>query len=291
MRFSGLPSNDEPILSFSPKTYSFRQDGQIKEVSVFTYHKKYNPDKHYIYVVRILRDGQLEPSFVFRTFDEFQELHNKLSIIFPLWKLPGFPNRMVLGRTHVKDVAAKRKIELNNYLQSLMSASTDVAECDLVCTFFHPLLRDEKAEGIARSADVGSFSPAQGQIGGAVKLSISYRNGTLFIMVMHIKDLVTEDGADPNPYVKTYLLPDTHKTSKRKTKISRKTRNPTFNEMLVYSGYSKESLRQRELQLSVLSAESLRENFFLGGITLPLKDFNLSKETVKWYQLTAATCL
>uniref|UniRef100_A0A8C8X868 Phosphatidylinositol 4-phosphate 3-kinase C2 domain-containing subunit alpha n=1 Tax=Panthera leo TaxID=9689 RepID=A0A8C8X868_PANLE len=291
LRFSGLPSNDEPILSFSPKTYSFRQDGRIKEVSVFTYHKKYNPDKHYIYVVRILREGQLEPSFVFRTFDEFQELHNKLSIIFPLWKLPGFPNRMVLGRTHIKDVAAKRKIELNSYLQSLMSASTDVAECDLVCTFFHPLLRDEKAEGIARTADAGPFSPTPGQIGGAVKLSVSYRNGTLFIMVMHIKDLVTEDGADPNPYVKTYLLPDTHKTSKRKTKISRKTRNPTFNEMLVYSGYSKETLRQRELQLSVLSAESLRENFFLGGITLPLKDFNLSKETVKWYQLTAATYL
>nr|XP_012636126.1 phosphatidylinositol 4-phosphate 3-kinase C2 domain-containing subunit alpha isoform X2 [Microcebus murinus] len=291
LRFSGLPSNDDPILSFSPKTYSFRQDGRIKEVSVFTYHKKYNPDKHYIYVVRILREGQLEPSFVFRTFDEFQELHNKLSIIFPLWKLPGFPNRMVLGRTHIKDVAAKRKIELNSYLQSLMSASTDVAECDLVCTFFHPLLRDEKAEGIARTADAGPFSPTPGQIGGAVKLSVSYRNGTLFIMVMHIKDLVTEDGADPNPYVKTYLLPDTHKTSKRKTKISRKTRNPTFNEMLVYSGYSKETLRQRELQLSVLSAESLRENFFLGGITLPLKDFNLSKETVKWYQLTAATYL
>ncbi|XP_023086556.1 phosphatidylinositol 4-phosphate 3-kinase C2 domain-containing subunit alpha isoform X2 [Piliocolobus tephrosceles] len=291
LRFSGLPSNDEPILSFSPKTYSFRQDGRIKEVSVFTYHKKYNPDKHYIYVVRILREGQIEPSFVFRTFDEFQELHNKLSIIFPLWKLPGFPNKMVLGRTHIKDVAAKRKIELNSYLQSLMNASTDVAECDLVCTFFHPLLRDEKAEGIARSADAGSFSPTAGQIGGAVKLSISYRNGTLFIMVMHIKDLVTEDGADPNPYVKTYLLPDNHKTSKRKTKISRKTRNPTFNEMLVYSGYSKETLRQRELQLSVLSAESLRENFFLGGVTLPLKDFNLSKETVKWYQLTAATYL
>ncbi|KAM5186999.1 phosphatidylinositol 4-phosphate 3-kinase C2 domain-containing subunit alpha isoform 3-T4 [Callospermophilus lateralis] len=291
LRFSGLPSNDEPILSFSPKTYSFRQDGRIKEVSVFTYHKKYNPDKHYIYVVRILREGQLEPSFVFRTFDEFQELHNKLSIIFPLWKLPGFPNRMVLGRTHIKDVAAKRKVELNSYLQNLMSASTDVAECDLVCTFFHPLIRDEKAEGIARSAGAGPFSPTPGQIGGAVKLSVSYRNGTLFIMVMHIKDLVTEDGADPNPYVKTYLLPDTHKTSKRKTKISRKTRNPTFNEMLVYNGYSKETLRQRELQLSVLSAESLRENFFLGGITLPLKDFNLSKETVKWYQLTAATYL
>lgn len=56
---------------------------------------------------------------------------------------------------------------------------------------------------------------------------------------------------------------------------------------LVYSGYSKETLGLRELQLSVLSAESLRENFFLGGITLRLKDFDLSKETVKWYKLTA----
>lgn len=41
------------------------------------------------YVVRLLREGHTEPQFIFRTFDEFQELHNKLSILFPLWKLPG----------------------------------------------------------------------------------------------------------------------------------------------------------------------------------------------------------
>ncbi|KFV78354.1 Phosphatidylinositol 4-phosphate 3-kinase C2 domain-containing subunit alpha, partial [Struthio camelus australis] len=148
LRFSGLPSNDEPILSFSAKTYSLKQDGRIKQVSVFTYQKRYNPDKHYIYVVRVLREGQVEPTFVFRTFDEFQELHNKLGILFPLWKLPGFPNKMVLGRTHIKDVAAKRKVELNSYIQSLMNSSSEVAECDLVYTFFHPLLRDDKVEGI-----------------------------------------------------------------------------------------------------------------------------------------------
>uniref|UniRef100_A0A8D3CVG2 Phosphatidylinositol-4-phosphate 3-kinase, catalytic subunit type 2 alpha n=1 Tax=Scophthalmus maximus TaxID=52904 RepID=A0A8D3CVG2_SCOMX len=273
LRFSGLPANDEPILSFSPKTYTLKQEGRILHASIFSFQKRYNPDKHYTYVVRILREGQNEPQFVFRTFDEFQELHNKLTILFPLWKLPSFPNKMVLGRTHIKEVAAKRKLELNNYVHNLMRSSTEVTQ---VHTHTHINARES-----------GNKIPTSGRVEGEVKLSISYRNSTLFIMVMHIRDLVSEDGTDPNPYVKTYLLPDPHKTSKRKTKISRKTRNPTFNEMLVYSGYSKETLGLRELQLSVLSAESLRENYFLGGITLRLKDFDLSKETVKWYKLTA----
>ncbi|XP_028286024.1 phosphatidylinositol 4-phosphate 3-kinase C2 domain-containing subunit alpha [Parambassis ranga] len=289
LRFSGLPANDEPILSFSPKTYTLKQEGRIVHASIFSFQKRYNPDKHYTYVVRILREGQNEPQFVFRTFDEFQELHNKLTILFPLWKLPSFPNKMVLGRTHIKEVAAKRKLELNNYVHNLMRSSTEVTQCDLIYTFFHPIARDDKTEGLDATAKAPEppLSPTSGRVEGEVKLSISYRNSTLFIMVMHIRDLVSEDGTDPNPYVKTYLLPDPHKTSKRKTKISRKTRNPTFNEMLVYSGYSKETLGLRELQLSVLSAESLRENYFLGGITLRLKDFDLSKETVKWYKLTA----
>uniref|UniRef100_A0A8C6LTM9 Phosphatidylinositol 4-phosphate 3-kinase C2 domain-containing subunit alpha n=1 Tax=Nothobranchius furzeri TaxID=105023 RepID=A0A8C6LTM9_NOTFU len=278
LRFSGLPTNDEPILSFSPKTYTMKQEGCIVHASIFSFQKRYSPDKHYTYVVRILRDGQTEPQFVFRTFDEFQELHNKLTILFPLWKLPCFPNKMVLGRTHIKEVAAKRKLELSSYVHNLMKCSTEVTQCDLIYTFFHPIARDEKTEEPPPSPT--------GRVEGEMKLSISYRNSNLFIMVMHIKELVAEDGTEPNPYVKTYLLPDPHKTSKRKTKITRKTRNPTFNEMLVYSGYSKETLGLRELQLSVLSAESLRENYFLGGIRLRLKDFDLNKETVKWYKLT-----
>ncbi|XP_062402676.1 phosphatidylinositol 4-phosphate 3-kinase C2 domain-containing subunit alpha [Sardina pilchardus] len=289
LRFSGLPSNDEPILSFSPRIYTLKQDGRIRDASIFSFQKRYNPDKHYTYVVRLLREGQSEPQFIFRTFDEFQELHNKLTILFPLWKLPGFPNKMVLGRTHIKDVAAKRKRELNSYVHNLMRSSTEVTQCDLVYTFFHPIARDDRTEGLGsvpKAPEPPPLSPVSGRVEGEVKLSVSYRNSTLFIMVMHIKDLMSDEGADPNPYVKTYLLPDPHKTSKRKTKIARKTRNPTFNEMLVYSNLSKETLSQRELQLSVLSGESLRENCYLGGVTLSLKDFDLSKETVKWYKLT-----
>ena len=75
-------------------------------------------------------------------------------------------------------------------------------------------------------------------------------------MVMHAKDLcrINDGGASagtalppselpgaeagsnlgqyPDPYVKTYLLPDPTKQTKRKTKIVHKTTHPTYNEMV-----------------------------------------------------------
>lgn len=51
-----------------------------------------------------------------------------------------FPSKVVLGRTHIKDVAAKRKVELNSYIQSLMNASTDVSEVILQSIYVYLLL-------------------------------------------------------------------------------------------------------------------------------------------------------
>lgn len=51
LRFSGLPSNDEPILSFAPRTYTMKQDGRIRDASIFSFQKRYNPDKHYVRLI------------------------------------------------------------------------------------------------------------------------------------------------------------------------------------------------------------------------------------------------
>lgn len=55
LRFSGLPANDEPILSFSPKTYTLKQDGRILHARIFSFQKRYNPDKHYVSVAPACR--------------------------------------------------------------------------------------------------------------------------------------------------------------------------------------------------------------------------------------------
>uniref|UniRef100_UPI00398F8454 phosphatidylinositol 4-phosphate 3-kinase C2 domain-containing subunit beta isoform X2 n=1 Tax=Pristiophorus japonicus TaxID=55135 RepID=UPI00398F8454 len=287
MKFAG--TDDRPTLSYAPKTYTLKTDGKIKEVFVSRHQKTFNPHKGYTYVVKVDREGQHDATFILRTFEEFHELHNKLRLIFPSTKLPSFPSRFVLGRREA--MADRRKEDLDGYIWHLVHSPPEVAECDLVYTFFHPLPKDDKSAAgstVPKPTD-GPPTPPVGKVGGEVKLSISYKNDKLFIMVMHIRGLVLQDGTDLDPYVKIYLLPDPQKTSKRKTKVARKTCNPTYNEMLVYDGIPKGDVQQRVIHLRVLSEEAFRENIMLGEVYINLKDFNLNQKIVGWYHLGSTT--
>ena len=73
-----------------------------------------------------------------------------------------------------------------------------------------------------------------GTIKGQLKLSIEYRKDVLHVMICHAKDLAIPDGSkdEPNSYVKVYLRPDPHKATKRKTRVVRKNRHPSFMEMV-----------------------------------------------------------
>uniref|UniRef100_A0A8C0GSV7 Phosphatidylinositol-4-phosphate 3-kinase catalytic subunit type 2 beta n=1 Tax=Chelonoidis abingdonii TaxID=106734 RepID=A0A8C0GSV7_CHEAB len=284
MKFTG--SDTRPVLSFAPRVHTLKTSGRIRDVFLCRHEKVFSPSKGYTYIVKVQRESPCEVTYVQRTFEEFQELHNKLRLIFPSSHLPSFPSRFVIGRSRGEAMADRRKEELNGYIWHLIHSAPEVAECDLVYTFFHPLPRDEKAAGTnpaPKPADA-TWSRPIGKVGGEVKLSISYKNNKLFIMVMHIRGLVG-DGNDPDPYVKIYLLPDPQKTTKRKTKVARKTCNPTYNEMLVYDGIPKGDLQQRELRLSVLSEESFWENILLGEVCIKLRDLDLTQEKMGWTEV------
>ena len=55
--------------------------------------------------------------------------------------------RVILGRTHVRSVAEERREELEHFLQQLLSLAPEISECDLIYTFFHPMLKDEQDAG------------------------------------------------------------------------------------------------------------------------------------------------
>uniref|UniRef100_A0A4W5PK22 Phosphatidylinositol-4-phosphate 3-kinase catalytic subunit type 2 beta n=1 Tax=Hucho hucho TaxID=62062 RepID=A0A4W5PK22_9TELE len=128
------------------------------------------------------------------------------------------------------------------------------------------------------------WGPVSGKVVGEVKLSISYKSDKLFIMVMHIRGLVS-DGTDPDPYVKLYLLPDPQKTGKRKTKAARRTCNPTYNEMLVYDRIPRGDLQQRVIHLRVLGEGAFWENTLLGEAFIPLKTLTAGQCWADWHQL------
>ncbi|KAL2090880.1 hypothetical protein ACEWY4_013143 [Coilia grayii] len=288
MKFAS--SEERPVLSFAPRVYTLKSDGAIRNLFVCQHMKTYSPNKGYTYVVKVEREGQQGSTLVQRSFEEFHELHTKLRLIFPSSKLPSFPSRFVIGRSRGEAMADRRKDELNGYVWHLIHAAPEVAQCDLVYTFFHPLPRDERPGTVVNTLHTKpgdfSWSPVPGKVAGEVKLSISFKSNKLFIMVMHIRGLQPlQDGTDPDPYVKLYLLPDPQKTSKRKTKVARRTCNPTYNEMLVYDGIPRGDLQQRVIHLRVLSEGAFWESTLLGEAFIPLKSLEPGQHWVDWHQL------
>ncbi|XP_012259521.2 phosphatidylinositol 4-phosphate 3-kinase C2 domain-containing subunit beta isoform X3 [Athalia rosae] len=289
LRFSG-EQNDGELLSFIPRTYTMLQEGQLTSVQVYGYQKRYDPEKYYMYILRIERKGHADPTYLFRSYKEFCELYQKLCIHFPLAKVAGLPSGISVGRSNIKQVADKRRADIEKFLQSLFKMAPEISQSDLVYTFFHPLLRDQQNADIhLRKVKVGNWWAEKkiredGQMG-QIKLSLHYTRGALSVMIHHARGLPKVANAqEPNTYVKVYLKPDPTKATKRKTKVVKKNCHPSFMEMLEYR-MPIEVIKDRTLEATIWNHDTLQENEFLGGIRLPLTRLNLTNETIEWFPL------
>lgn len=63
-----------------------QQEGRIRRVAVYGCQKRYDPEKYYVYILRVERANQPDPTYLFRSYKEFCELQQKLCIHFPLAK-------------------------------------------------------------------------------------------------------------------------------------------------------------------------------------------------------------
>lgn len=304
LKFSS-DSNKQSLLSFVPKTFTMQTDGKIESIDILNFFKIYEPEKQYYYRVRVKRQSQPDPIEVIRTFREFSEFQLKLNSMFPDYifhdinksSSNSFPMDLMVRNT--REVAERRLGELRTFLAKLKSLPTDIFHCDLIYTFFHPILRDQQQSSNNLDISITSESSTFGfqeitdaqraalYVGanGQVKLSMSYKNFSLIIMIMHAKNLACPDASVvPNCYAKTYLLPDPNKQTKKKTRVVRQSNHPSFMELIVYK-IPLECLKSLTLQVSIWHSELVHNKVFLGAATIPLNSIDLSKETTSWYPL------
>ncbi|XP_069687221.1 phosphatidylinositol 4-phosphate 3-kinase C2 domain-containing subunit beta isoform X3 [Periplaneta americana] len=237
LRFTG-DHNDGDLLSFVPRTYTMQQEGRILSVGVYGYQKRYDPEKYYVYILKVERTTQPDPTYLFRSYKEFCEFHQKLCLLFPLAKCYSLPSGLSVGRSNIKQVAERRRVDIERFLSTLFLMADEISHSDIVYTFFHPLLRDQQEANInaakVKEPRVQRTSTYESRrVRGQLRLSLHYQRGTLMVMVHHARSLSTvAGGQEPSPYVKVYLLPDPSKVTKRKTKVVRKNCHPTFMEMV-----------------------------------------------------------
>ena len=280
-------SNSSPLFSFSNKVYKKEQEINLWSAHVVDFQKCYLPEKHYVFVINVMRENEKEPKFVFRRFEDFQELNGKLNYMFNTYNgviLPDLPPKIIFGRSQVREVTKRRRYELEQYLTELSKIKA-VWNSDIIYTFLHGYIKDiEEERNFADYLEILE-DPVKSRIGGKIKLSMVFKDNAFKILIMHVTKLVPRRlQALCDPYVKVYLLPDPIKYTKRKTKIIYKTLNPTFNETITYDVVI-EFLTRRILQISVWDHDHITSNIFLGGINFYLSTFDLRKQRIDWFTL------
>ncbi|XP_034557496.1 synaptotagmin-like protein 2 [Notolabrus celidotus] len=94
----------------------------------------------------------------------------------------------------------------------------------------------------------------------------SPNTGEIHIWVKECKSLPLIR-ASIDPYVKCFVLPDTSRKSRQKTRVLRRTVDPAFNHTMVYDGIKEADLAEACVELTVWDRDRLASNL-LGGLRL-----------------------
>ncbi|OWK63759.1 Synaptotagmin-like protein 5 [Lonchura striata] len=168
-------------------------------------------------------------------------------------------------------------------------------DIDDIVASCYPRKHEHMTSGLSRTSinsmvsvysETGDYGNVK--VSGEILLSISYsyKTGALNILVRSCRNLAIADERKQrtDPYVKTYLLPDRSRQSKRKTKIKSNSTNPEFNETLKYV-ISHSQLETRTLQVSVWHYDRFGRNSFLGEVEIPFDSWNFENQGDEWFVL------
>uniref|UniRef100_A0A8I3PHM5 Rabphilin-3A n=1 Tax=Canis lupus familiaris TaxID=9615 RepID=A0A8I3PHM5_CANLF len=139
--------------------------------------------------------------------------------------------------------------------------------------------------------EANSYDSDEATTLGALEFSLLYDqdNSSLNCTIIKAKGLKPMDSNGlADPYVKLHLLPGASKSNKLRTKTLRNTRNPVWNETLVYHGITDEDMQRKTLRISVCDEDKFGHNEFIGETRFSLKklkpnqkkNFNICLERV-----------
>ncbi|XP_077578883.1 uncharacterized protein sytl2b isoform X2 [Stigmatopora nigra] len=89
-----------------------------------------------------------------------------------------------------------------------------------------------------------------------------------------------------DPYVKCFVLPDTSRRSRQKTRVLRRTTEPVFNHTMVYDGIREIDLAEACVELTVWDRDKLASNL-LGGLRIGAGTGKSYGSPVDWMDSTA----
>uniref|UniRef100_A0A3B3V4J6 Regulating synaptic membrane exocytosis 4 n=1 Tax=Poecilia latipinna TaxID=48699 RepID=A0A3B3V4J6_9TELE len=144
---------------------------------------------------------------------------------------------------------------------------------------------EDSMNSYGNSAQVSRFKGAQCFLEVCdVEIGLTERNGGLEVEVVQARGLTMKPGSKgpPAAYIKVYLLENGVCVAKKKTKAVRKSLDPLYNQVLVFS----ESPQGKVVQVIVWGNYGrMDRKSFMGVARILLEELDLSTMVIGWYKL------
>ncbi|KAG1952485.1 double C2-like domain-containing protein alpha [Pimephales promelas] len=129
--------------------------------------------------------------------------------------------------------------------------------------------------------EANSYDSDEATTLGALEFTLLYDQGnnSLHCNIIKAKGLKPMDSNGlADPYIKLHLLPGASKSTKLRTKTLRNTRNPNWNETLVYHGLTDDDMQRKTLRISVCDEDKFGHNEFIGETRVALKKLKFNQK-------------
>ena len=148
--------NSSNYFSFVTQTFNANTDGRIVSVRLENTSTTFYSQTE-MFKCAVIRDTEYDRNEVYRTYEEFGELYQQLVKKFPAIRLDETPHLKVFKETKQSH---KRRQNVASLIKDTLSLQGEISHSDIVYTFFHSTLRDQKHdsthnEANARAKDYG----------------------------------------------------------------------------------------------------------------------------------------